>query len=82
MTVKVTLETEYGTTVEATRIINISFLLAWIQFWLVQVWWLLTRPHHYVYSERQRAAGRKTFVFCSAECGKLLEKYLLFRGKR
>lgn len=79
---KVTFETEYGTAMEATKIVDISFLPAWIQFWLVQVWWLITAPHHYVYSERQRATGRKLFIFCSAKCGQLMEKYLLFRGKK
>lgn len=68
--------------IEVVGFINIGFLPKWVQFWIIQIWWLITSPHHYIYSEIERAKGRKILIFASEECGQLIEKYLIFRGRR
>ena len=57
-----------------TKIVDICSLPRWIQFWIIQIWWLITAWHHYFYTEAERAVGRKIGICC--DCDELLERYL------
>lgn len=57
---------------------------ALVQFLLVQLWWIITYPHHYKYSERERIGrgGKKVIIIPSERGHELISRYLLFRERK